>query len=126
MSLGLKFSTIETFRKRTHGSSVLNLYGLAPDGDSLELLFTVTQGFVIGRNADTQEGAPEHNLTIDTILTPNLTVPQLERVYMVGLYNPATGVEQRYAKTTMTEPLIDDWRYVCGLHPRYNDAKAVL
>ena len=126
MSVGLRNSTIETFRKRTHGDQVLVLYGLRPDGDTLSELFTLTKGFLIGRNSDTTEGAAPHILTVDTIYTANLTTADLDRSAYVALRNPRTGAEQRYATTTDTPPLVDDFRYVIGLHPRFNDAKEVV
>lgn len=122
----LKYSTIEFMRKRTHGEQFLKLYRVADDNENLTLLQTVTRGFLITRNPDTQEGAAEHLMTIDMVYSPSLTAAVLQQTYMVDLVEPSTNTWQRYRPTTETPPLLSQWRYVHGLHPAYNDKRAVV
>lgn len=122
----LKYSQIEFMRKRTHGAQRLKLYRVADDNENLTLLQTLTKGFLITRNPDTQEGAPEHLMTIDMVYSPNLTAAILKKAFMVDLVEPTTNERQRYRLTTNTQPLLTHWRYVHGLHPAYNDDKAVV
>ncbi len=122
----MKSSTIEFMRKRVHGNAKLRLYRLRGDGESLQTAATLLNGFLLMRNTDTQEGAPEYLLTIDRQRVPSLTDAIIQSAYTVGLLNESTNQEQRYDLNTMTPPILDNWRYVAGLHYRANDARPVV
>jgi hypothetical protein len=126
-SVGLKSSTIEVFRTRNHGNKILRIYKFNADGETLSTLFTIHRGFFIGENAgDTTEGAAQFILTIDTGYSQGLTGVILGRASWVDLINPDTGDRQRFRMTTGNMPLLDDYRFIYGLHAAMNDTKAIL
>lgn len=110
-------------RKRRHGMDVLRLYRLGTDGDTLEHTHTLTQGFLITRDVETQEGSVTHTLTIDLYRLPNLTEAVLQGSHMVALANLTSGAEIRFRVKTNVSPSLERGRYVCSLSPAYNDAK---
>lgn len=122
----LKNSTIETFRKRFHGNSRLRLLALNDDGQTLAALGALERGFYVGRNADTQEGAQDYSLTVDTVYTPDLTSDLMRLTYMVDLYDPTDiSKYKRFRVDTDTPPNLLDWRYVLSLQWAHGDKKPV-
>lgn len=126
MSTGLRHTTIETFRKRQHGGSVLRLYKLNANGETISLIRELTKGFFLSVSPDTTEGAIPFVLTIDMPFSPSLTVSELAATHMVILYNASTAESKRYRIDTETVPQTGDSRYVFGVHAAYNDAKAIV
>lgn len=126
MSVGLRSSTIEVFRTRNHGNQILRLYKLSSDGQSLSTLYTLHRGFFIGSNVDIAEGASEFLLTIDIGYSQGLTETTLYKAAWVDLINPDTGKKRRFRMDTEgAPPLLDDYRYIFGLHGAFNDKKAI-
>lgn len=125
MSIGLRNSTIETFRKRFHPGLTLRLLALAADGQSLQGLISIARGFFVSPSPDTQEGAPSHLLTIDQRFTPALNESQVKFAYMIELVNATLDKQRRYRVDTDTLPQLDEDRYVLGLHGAFNDTRPV-
>lgn len=126
MSVGLRHSTIETFRKRYHAGCVLKLYALNADGQTLSLLRTVSAGFYLTPVQDTGEGAQPFQLVVDTNRTTLLDGTKMIKVFMCDLVNETSGVTQRYKADTDTQPMIDEWRYVLNLKAAFGDKRAVI
>lgn len=125
MSVGLRNTTIERFRKRFHPGLTLRLLALSPDAQELNALAMITKGYLITPNVDTAEGSPAFTLALDTRYTPTLTEEALKLSYMVELINVAANRQRRYRVDTDTLPQQDEWRYVVGLHAAYSDTKEV-
>lgn len=124
MSVGLRNSRIEIFRKRYHPGCTLKLYKLNPDGQALTLIEAVTTGFYLCPNTEGFEGAPGFTLTLDINYTVALSATEAGLVYMFDLVN-ASNVTQRYRTTSEGVPVIDDWRYIYGANAAFGDKRAV-
>lgn len=126
MSVGLKNSNIEIFRRRNHPNDELRLYKLSSDGQSLALVTIVEKGFFIGRNQDTMPGAVEYFLTVDTIHTDGLTEEKLFSILYAEIINKTTGQKRRYRFNTDVPPISDEYRYVIGLHAAFSDKRTAV
>lgn len=126
MSIGLRNSTIETFRKRYHGNNQLRLYQLVNEGQNLNLLRILERGFFIGKNTDTSVGAMPFLLTIDSQYTPGLKETEIMKGWGVDLINPDTDSYRRYRFDSNDTPQNDESRFIIGMHAAFNDNKTVL
>lgn len=123
MGVGLRNSTIETFRRRSHGDSTLRLLVLSPDGQSLLQAREISKGFLIGRDYDSGIGAYTSILVIQTGLS-GCTHDEIIATSFVDLVHP-TGTFQRFKATTDTIPQTTDDRYVLNLNAAFSDRRVV-
>lgn len=126
MSAGLRHSTIETFRKRNHADCVLKLLKLSSDGQELNLVRQLTQGFFLCVAPEGGEGKSTHQIVIDKVYTPLLTVTELASFSMVDLLNTVTNEVKRYHVDTDNRPIVNDWRYVYGSWAALNDVRPIV
>lgn len=124
MSIGLKHSTIETFRKRYHAGCTLKALALRDTGQSLELLATISTHFYLTHVRDTGEGAAPYQVVIDINHTAALTAAKMLRAQYFDLTNSA-GAKQRFKVQTDAQPMIDEDRYCLDLIAAFGDAKPV-
>lgn len=123
MSVGLLNSTIERFRVRTHGDASLKLYSLRPDGETLQLLAVLTQGFYIAPTRTPMYGAAPHNAVIDADYSAGLTEAMILKTAFMDLVGANT---RRYRVIKDNPPETAGTRYVIELSPAFNDIKAVV